>query len=155
MRIDYWQAHLLTIHADPRLEDKMRECGKHCFQVVNSLSVSNGSNYLPVRLPHEQSIIRRHSWSPWFSLCEVWEPCSWALIQFSQTVSPQAGVQESEKTSAPLAGAQNDLRLRGWAIKSNQPFTGERKSDDEERNVENGKRRGALKKNVSHKFSCD
>jgi len=53
MRTDYLQAHLLTIHADPRLKDKRRECGKHYFQAVNSLSVSNGRNYLPVGLPHE------------------------------------------------------------------------------------------------------
>lgn len=53
MRIEYLQAHLLTIHVDPRLEDKMWEFGNHYFQVVNSLSVINGSNYLPVRLLHE------------------------------------------------------------------------------------------------------
>lgn len=53
MRIEYLQAHVLTIHVDPSPEDKRWECGKHYFQAVNSLSVINGSNYLPVRLVHE------------------------------------------------------------------------------------------------------
>lgn len=142
MTISYLQAPLLMIHADFGLEDKVRGWGKCCFQAVDSRSVISANNYVPVKLLHELSMIRRHSWS---FLCKYENCVSMRTVYLTATTasseSPHCGAQETGET---LLGPQYDLRVRGWAVRNNQAFAGQK-----ENNIE--KRKNAKKKKKKEK----